>query len=283
MNRSFLIIAAGAVLCSMAACKSTKVTVDNMGNVKTSNLTETENVIQQVFFGEWTAVNVGGKAVEGENRPYIIFAKEEKNPFEVKCYANDGCNIVNGEFAVTPGGKMKGIGDFISTMKMCPDAIYEMGFNLALKTVENYSIEKVGRDYLLYFKDGAGQTTMIMRKSDIGFINGAWQVTRVYGKDMTKYEDLQLVIDLPEGRIHGNVGCNTMNGSVVANPDMQNSITFKDMATTRMMCPDIAIEQSLLDALGKVSTVVSADDNNTAILKDASGQEAVVLKKLNLK
>lgn len=124
---------------------------------------------------------------------------------------------------------------------------------------------------------------MIMRKSDIGFINGAWQVTRVYGKDMTKYEDLQLVIDLPEGRIHGNVGCNTMNGSVVANPDMQNSITFKDMATTRMMCPDIAIEQSLLDALGKVSTVVSADDNNTAILKDASGQEAVVLKKLNLK
>lgn len=284
MKRSFLIAASCMALVSLVSCNSNKqVATNTAGVVKTETLNQTEGVINQVLFGEWTVADVGGKAVTGENRPYVIFDRETSNPFEVRCYANDGCNIINGAYAVTPGGKMQRINEFISTMRMCPDALYEMGITLALNSVHNYSIEKVAQDYLLYFKNEAGQTTMVLRKCDISFINGAWKVETIDGKEVKTAEDLLLVIDIPEQKIHGNVGCNTLNGGIIVNMDKQNALKFTNLATTRMTCPDIATEQALLAALAKVETVIPANNSEKAMLKDAAGQTVITLSKVNLK
>ena len=74
-----------------------------------------------------------------------------------------------------------------------------------------------------------------------------------------------------------------MNGTIVINPDLQNSIRFTDMITTRMTCPDIETEQALLTALSKVTTVTPIDDMAGAQLKDEAGNTLVVIKRIQLR
>ena len=265
MNKSIIITAAAVLfLCS---CNSRKVAVTTTG---------------QVLYGQWIATNINGTAVTGNDRPYMVFDESSTNPFIVNLYAYDGCNILNGALAVTPGGQMSRTSEFLSTMKMCPDAQYEIGFTMALNTVSKYSIEQVGRDYLLYIKNAQGNTTMTLRKSDLGFANGAWQVTKLNGTAVPTDVEMQMVIDIPEQKLHGNAGCNTMNGSIYMNPDKQNSLEFKNIATTRMTCPQIALEQQLLTALAQVTTVQLGKDGSL-MLDDANCHTLVTLTKLNLK
>ena len=280
MNKSIIITAAAVLfLCS---CNSRKVAVTTTGQVKTETATQTEGAIQKVLYGQWIATNINGTAVTGNGRPYMVFDESSTNPFIVNLYAYDGCNILNGALAVTPGGQMSRTSEFLSTMKMCPDAQYEIGFTMALNTVSKYSIEQVGRDYLLYIKNAQGNTTMTLRKSDLGFANGAWQVTKLNGTAVPTDVEMQMVIDIPEQKLHGNAGCNTMNGSIYMNPDKQNSLEFKNIATTRMTCPQIALEQQLLTALAQVTTVQLGKDGSL-MLDDANCHTLVTLTKLNLK
>lgn len=280
MNKSIIITAAAVLfLCS---CNSRKVAVTTTGQVKTETATQTEGAIQKVLYGQWIATNINGTAVTGNDRPYMVFDESSTNPFIVNLYAYDGCNILNGALAVTPGGQMSRTSEFLSTMKMCPDAQYEIGFTMVLNTVSKYSIEQVGRDYLLYIKNAQGNTTMTLRKSDLGFANGAWQVTKLNGTAVPTDVEMQMVIDIPEQKLHGNAGCNTMNGSIYMNPDKQNSLEFKNIATTRMTCPQIALEQQLLTALAQVTTVQLGKDGSL-MLDDANCHTLVTLTKLNLK
>lgn len=154
---------------------------------------------------------------------------------------------------------------------------------MAFETVRKFSIDKIGQDYLLYMKDATGKTTLTLRKSDISFLNGAWTITKIEGQQVPDSAGVKMVIDIPEMRVHGNTGCNILNGSLFIDPDKQNSIQFVNLATTRMMCPDAELEQKFLVALEQVETVVPGSDATQAILKDGQGQEMLLLKRLNLK
>lgn len=277
------IIVVAALSTTVAGCNSSKQVAEatQAGTVKTETLKQTEGAISHVLYGEWTAFDVNGTAVVGDDRPYVIFDKSEDNPFLVRCYANNGCNTLNGTLAVTPGGNMKPTSDFASTMRACADAPYELGFNLALNYVTGYKLEQVGSEYLLYLTDDSGKNLMILRKADAGFMSGAWKVTSIEGKQISADNELEMVVDIPELRVHGNAGCNVFNGALFIDPAKQNSLQFKDLTTTRMTCPDIALEQQFLLALEEVETVVPGK-NNTAILKDKSGKVLVTLTKLDL-
>lgn len=285
MKFSVCLLTSASILLAMSACKTQKVvnTTPVVGVVKTQTVEQTEGTIQKVLYGEWTASQVGDQHVTGENRPYIVFDEDSNNPFLVKCYANNGCNTLNGEYAVTPGGKMKATGELISTMMMCADAPYEMGFNMALNTVESYSIEKIGSDYLMYLKDGSGATTLILRKSDLDFVNGAWTVQKIGNTPAPQEAEMKIVIDIPELKIHGNAGCNVLNGDIKLNPDVQNSIEFTNLATTRMMCPYMETEQEFIKALESAKKVATTSNKDIIFFTDASGNTVVVLKRLMLR
>lgn len=282
-NKSLMATAAIALAICLTGCNSTRktATATTAGVVKTETLGQTKAAISNVLYGEWTAFDVKGKAVTGDDRPYIIFEKNNDNPYLVNCYANNGCNTLNGMMSVTPGGKMQSSSQFASTMRMCPDAPYEIGFTEAINYVDNYTLEKIGSEYLLYLKNAAGQTLMVLRKADAGFMNGAWRVTRLGGKDISDNTQMEMVIDIPELKVHGNAPCNVFNGSIFIDPAKQNSIQFRDIATTRMSCPELQLEQELLVALEQVETVVPGHDE-TAILKDDQGRQLMVLKRINL-
>ena len=288
MKHSNLLIATAALAitatgCSILSPKPTVSTDKSTGNVKTATPTETVAAIDKILYGEWTVANVNGTAVPSDDRPYVVFDTTSVNPFQLRVYADNGCNTLNGDMAVTPGGDMRKVSDFLSTMKYCADAPYEIGINMAFETVTSFNIEKIGNDYLLYMKNSAGKPLMILRKSDISFINGAWQVTGLGNESISEESGMKLVIDVPELKVHGNTGCNILNGSIFVDPDKQNSLQFKNLATTRMMCPDIENEQKFLVALEQVETVVPGADASTALLKDAHGQTLITLKRLDLK
>ena len=157
-----------------------------------------------------------------------------------------------------------------------------MGFNLAINYVTNYSLEQVGSEYLLYMKDDTGKNLMILRKADVSFMNGAWRISKLNGKEIAADKEMKMVLDLAELKVHGNAGCNVFNGSLVIDQNRQNSLQFKDVATTRMTCPDIALEQEFLRTLSTVVTVVPGHNKSTADLKDAEGKTVIALSRLNL-
>lgn len=131
-------------------------------------------------------------------------------------------------------------------------------------------------------KNASDSTTMTMRKSDLTFLNGAWRVSVLDGKNIPADAEMQMVIDLPELKVHGNTGCNILNGSIFVDPAKQNSLQFSNLATTRMACPDMEREQKFLVALEQVETAIPGKDKNTALLKDDQGQVMMQLTRLNL-
>lgn len=269
----------------VAACNISKKAVPVAGPVAVETPKQTNAAVHKVLYGEWMVYKVGTQMVTGSERPYIIFDGSDtlEATNMVKTYANDGCNIINGVYEITPGGKMERASEFISTMRLCPDAPYEMGMTLAMNDVRKFDLDKIGNDYLLSMKNASDSVLMVLRKYDLNFINGAWSVTAVNGTQIPSDAGINLVIDTPELKIHGNVGCNTMNGTIVLNPDRQNSMKFTNMVTTRMTCPNIRLEQQILEALSKVSTVTPQDDMAGAQLKDEAGNVLLTLKRLNLR
>lgn len=276
------IVSTGCSLLDMLKTKPAP-TVNQTGEVVMVKPTQTVAAIDNIIYGEWTVSNVNNQAVVGDERPYVVFDTTSVNPFEVRIYADNGCNVLNGIMAITPGGEMKKASEFLSTMKYCPDAPYEIGINMAFETVRKFNIEKIGNDYLLYMKNSSGNTVMVLRKSDISFVNGAWQVTRLGNEEISSESGMKLVIDVPELKVHGNTGCNILNGSLLTDPDKQNSIQFKNLATTRMACPDMENEQKFLVALEEVESAAPEQNGTVVVLKDAHGKTVITLKKLNLK
>ncbi len=146
----------------------------------------------------------------------------------------------------------------------------------------HFKIEKISNDYILYLKNASDSTTMTMRKSDLTFLNGAWRVSVLDGKNIPADAEMQMVIDLPELKVHGNTGCNILNGSIFVDPAKQNSLQFSNLATTRMACPDMEREQKFLVVLEQVETAIPGKDKDTALLKDDHGQVMMQLTRLNL-
>lgn len=226
--------------------------------------------------GEWTIYTVGGNKVTGENRPYINFSMDDH-----RIYGSNGCNIINGDFA-TPSGTSLKISNVISTMMACPDAKFEQAINKGLDAVCSYSIVKKGHEFYLDLKNSNGVTVMTLRKHNMDFLNGTWEVKSINGKEYNN-PDMEMVIDIQEQKLHGNSGCNIMNGSLSINPDKSNSIQFLDIATTRMMCPEanMKAETALLVALESVE-YAKKGKNDTVIMSDKNDQPIIILKKVDV-
>lgn len=284
MKSTYLSVAAAVAVVMASGCNSAKqqVMVTDTGMEKAETLSRTENTMQKVLLGTWTATDVNGVAVQGLDRPYVEFGEDPVNPLGVKCYAYDGCNYLNGNYTVTPGGEMRRSTELVSTMRMCEGAVYEMEFKLALNNVSSYSIEKAGEGYTLRMMDSAGKPILTLSKFESEILNGAWDVVSISGKSVDNDLKIRLVFDLAEHSIHGNAGCNTLNGKLTVDPAVSNSVLISDVVTTRMTCPAIATEQSLLRALETVATVIPGPSANSAVLRNAEGNEAVLLKRVNL-
>ena len=231
------------------------------------------------LFGEWSITEVAGKAVvvNGENHPKITLAQAPGSTDILRVIGYNGCNYLNGDWKVIDG-KITKAGEFISTLMACPDAPYEYDVNQAIDRVASYKLTDA-ENLVLY--SASGTPVMKLRSRNLSFLDGAWTIVSIHGNPVPKSADLRVVIDIEERKIHGNAGCNILNGELVVNLDKGNGLEFKNLATTRMTCPDIATEQQFLLALEEVDTAVRGADASTAIMKDSDGKTIITLSRLS--
>lgn len=229
---------------------------------------------KRILDGEWTIAEVNGRKVTGEERPYITFSTVEN-----RIYGSNGCNIINGSFAVEGEHGLR-FGDIITGMRACADAPFEYEINDGLSHIDSYSVEKRGHEYYLNLYGTTRRKVMMLRKHNMDYLNGAWRVSSINGKSV-RSDDVHFVIDIPELKLHGNTGCNVLNGSIYIDPDKSNSIQFQDIATTRMRGSDadMDVERELLVALEEVES--ARKTSRGVSMYDNHGHEVLSLHKID--
>ncbi|WP_289865018.1 META domain-containing protein, partial [uncultured Muribaculum sp.] len=87
-------------------------------------------------------------------------------------------------------------------------------------------------------------------KATLADLKGEWNIVSVDGVDVTVPEGQEapfIGFDTTEGQLFGNASCNYIMGSFDMNSE-PGVIDFSGMASTRRMCPDMALEQKILEA-----------------------------------
>ena len=245
-------------------------------------VTETESTVAddeatslKPLEGEWSITEVLGQevVVNGENHPKLTLTPKGEGMLEVIGY--NGCNYLNGVWNIR-GNRIIPAGEMISSLRACPDAPYEFSVNQALGQAAGYT---VADDSNITLNSASGNDVMKLRKRGLAFLNGAWKVTSIDGEPVTA--NIYIVLDIDEHKVHGNAGCNLLNGEIVVNLDKGDGIEFRNLVTTRMSCPDLATERQFLVAMENVATVAKGTNDDNASLLDSSAKPVVTLKRLS--
>ena len=61
-------------------------------------------------------------------------------------------------------------------------------------------------------------------------------------------------INVSEKRLHGNAGCNIINGGFEVDGNNATAISFPQVISTMMACPDMEVEGRILKALNSVQS-----------------------------
>lgn len=232
--------------------------------------------VAELLEGEWYICKVGStEIVQDEDMPYIHFETEAN-----RLYASNGCNVLNGVYQLDADNVIT-FGNVLSTMQYCPDVTYDGDINKIIADGVNVTAvftQISGDSYIDLLSDN--KCVLKLRRHNLGFLNGNWQVKMVNG---TKIDDDEATIffDLEQLTIHGNTGCNYFNGEIYVDPSRTNAVDFSKMGVTRMACPKTQQETAILVALEQTNTAV-AGNNDQASLRDISGKEVLRLKRLPL-
>lgn len=228
--------------------------------------------------GEWQIIKVGDEKVDVvDDMPYVNF-DVATNAF----YASNGCNLINGAFKVD-GSKIE-LTNVLATMKMCADMKQADAISGVLSDGHSYTVAYQKRDGVDYLNlnDRPGHAVMKLRRCDMNFLNGEWQIAKIGDRSYDNPE-MNVFFDIPAGKVHGNTGCNYFNGEIYHDPTVPYSVNFGQMATTRMACPDNSAETSFLVALEQVTAGKLADNNpDVARLTDAQGNVLLTLKRIQI-
>ena len=89
-------------------------------------------------------------------------------------------------------------------------------------------------------------------------IEGEWNITEVNGSAIKAHPSPYVGFNTQENRVYGNSGCNNISGNFDFK-GKKGQIEFGQMLSTMMSCPDMELEQSILQALNSVACVKSLD------------------------
>lgn len=203
-----------------------------------------QEISKGILKGDWAIESVNGNPAVGEKAPFIKFV-----PAESKIYGNNGCNVINAEYKYNPDDSTLTFSYLSSTMRLCyKEGLTDTEINLALDATRYYKCELNDDNYYLTFYNEEKEPVMGLMHQNFQFLNGTWKVLEISGEKVN-VPKMKLVIDVEEGKLHGNTGCNVINGTLEINMESANSISFQAIAKTMMLCPDESYETQLLVAL----------------------------------
>lgn len=113
-------------------------------------------------------------------------------------------------------------------------------------------------------------------KKSFETLNGEWDVVTIGDLAIADSIDAFIGFDVAEQMIYGSTGCNHLTGAMPTEIGGE-SLIFGAMGSTRMMCPDMTIEDAMLPALGVVVDFKVEGEN--LYLLDVIGNTVMTLKK----
>lgn len=248
---------------------------ENIARKAEQKMYTSEEIKKGVVKGDWAIETVYGKDAVGEKAPFLKFVPEEK-----RVYGNNGCNVLNATYTYNAADSTISFSELASTMMLChKEGLTDYEINTALGATKYYSWSINDSDYYLYFYDEGHNEVMRLMHQNFDFLTGTWHVTSIDGQAVD-VPDMDFVIDIDEGKLHGNTGCNILNGRVEIDMDAANSISFSAIATTRMACPDqINHETALIVALEEVSAAKPVS-RSEVIFFDSQNKEVLRMKRI---
>ncbi len=207
--------------------------------------------------GEWNIIEINGTAVvpaPGQAFPYIGF--DTKNG---RVYGNSGCNRITGSFDTGAKAGTIDLGKLGSTRMMCPDMTVEKNVLSALAQVKAY--KKIGDNQMALCGSSAKRPVLVLGKKNdpslsLDMLAGRWNILEAGGETVPEGMENQpfIEMDIVGKKVHGNAGCNLINGAFQTEEGNPLSISFPNLISTMMACPDMAVESRVTKALGEVRT-----------------------------
>ena len=112
-------------------------------------------------------------------------------------------------------------------------------------------------------------------------INGEWNIIEINGISVspTNVQKAPFIgFETATGNVYGNSGCNRMMGSFDVN-DKPGNLDLSKMGSTRMMCPDMTLEQNVLGALTQVKGYKQMGKGHIALCNGAKRPVLILQKK----
>ena len=228
----------------------------------------------QQLYGEWDIVNLRKKKVYTLERAYLYldFAGG-------KVYGNNGCNTINGRFQLS-GNNLK-FEDFISSGESCRNVTNEKTIMHALADVRRFTLETQYNAQYLNLMNSKGVVVMVLKRHNLDAMNGAWLIKELNSEKVDEL-NMRVVIDAVMQTIHGDTGCNIINGIITLDPTKDMAIQFEDLHSTEHDCENIDFETDLLLALETTESCKRINEQEMALL-DNKGKIVIVLQRINLR
>ena len=226
------------------------------------------------LYGEWNIQTIRNKPVLTRERAYLYLDFQSH-----KVYGNNGCNSLNGTFRQT--GEDITFRDMVTTSETCHSGTSERTVMKALSEVQHLQLSLLDDMELLTLTNAKGQALITLRRQNLDFLSGVWLVKEAGGEDVSA-QNVRIVVDAEMRTLHGNTGCNIINGIITIDPEKNRAIQFEDLHSTGNMCEHIDVETSVLVALEQTVGCRRLEAGAMALL-DEKGKNVLVLVPITLR
>lgn len=227
--------------------------------------------------GEWNIIELNGTVVvpaPGQAFPYIGFDSEQK-----RLYGNSGCNRMMGSYEyVSEDGALK-LGSIAGTRMMCEDMTLEKNVLSVLSRVKKCVWLNDGN--LALCASSPNRPLLVLQKREelvLDDLGGRWKVVEADGQPVPQGMEKQpvLELDITKMTLHGNGGCNILNGGIRTEEGVSQSIAFTQLISTMMACPDMEVEGRITKALNDTRSFGRTDEGGVAFYNEA-GERVLTL------
>lgn len=227
------------------------------------------------LYGEWDILSLRKKKVYTLERAYLYLDFAGGN----KVYGNNGCNTINGTFQLS-GNNLK-FNEFISTSESCRNVTNERTIMHALADVRRFTLEAQYNAQYMNLMNSKGVVIMVLKRHNLDAMNGAWLIKEIDSRNVSE-KNMRVVVDAVMQTIHGDTGCNIINGIITLDPTKDMAIQFEDLRSSEHQCEDIDNETALLLALESTESCKRINQQEMALL-DHKGNIVVVLQRISLR
>lgn len=264
MKKILVTFCLAAVMTGLSSCGSTKQAAASLADIE----------------GEWNIVEINGAAVvpaPGQTFPYIGFDKATG-----RVHGHAGCNRLMGSFDVNAEPGTIDLGQLGTTRMMCPDMTGEQNVLNALAQVKKYV--RLGDENIGLCGNSTKRPILVLKKKapdmTLADLHGKWKIVEAMGVAIADSMENQPFVELnvAEKTLHGQAGCNLINGGYQTEEGNPTSISFPQLISTMMACPDLETEDRVKQALNTTRFFGRLQEGRVGFFDEANTPVLVLVK-----